>query len=77
MPRQAPFNCRIEVTDDQILHIICDLKHPCEPSNSGRSLIVASSAGNFNLYDKNGVRPEIFNITLWKPIPPDYMLEGK
>jgi len=49
-----------------VLTITVDLSKEHGLSKSGRSVIVSSSEGNLRLFDQNGFRPEIINMTLTK-----------
>lgn len=57
-------NVEIEVTTDDVLLIRCDLKKELGPSGSGRSCLIATSAGNFPLYKDNRPHPKGIVVNL-------------
>jgi len=58
-------NFRFEILDNElIIRVKLDETHG--HSKSGRSVIVSSSEGNLRLFDANGFRPEIINMTVTK-----------
>ena len=56
-------NFEFEIQDDQLL-IKVDLTKEFGFSKSGRSVIVSSSEGNLRLFDANGFRSEIVNLSV-------------
>ena len=56
---------------DNVLTIRVDLTKEIGLSNSGRSVLVASSGGNLRLIDKTGYREEKINLSVTKPLPKD------
>jgi len=64
---QAVKNFRFEILNNElIIRVKLDEDHGL--SKSGRSVIVASSEGNLRLFDKNGYRSEIINLSVTKKI---------
>jgi len=62
---QAVKNFRFEIQNNElIIRVRLDQEHGV--SKSGRSVIVSSSEGNLRLFDQNGFRPEIINMTVTK-----------
>jgi hypothetical protein len=61
-------NLDIRIEGDT-LTIVVDLTQEHGNSKRGVSTIIASSAGNLRLFDANGFREEILNMTLSRRIP--------
>jgi hypothetical protein len=61
-------NMDISIMDD-ILTIRIDLTQEHGASRAGRSTVIASSGGNLRLFDANGFREEILNMSVCKRKP--------
>ena len=55
--------------EDEILTVIVDLRLIEAESRTGRSWVIASSEGNMKLFDKDGFRPEILNMSVTRRKP--------
>ena len=56
-------NFKFQIKGNQLI-IRVDLSQEFGPSKSGRSVIISSSEGNVRLFDKDGFRPEIVNLSV-------------
>jgi|GEM_PF-548299 len=57
-------NVTLEISDDDILTIRCDLKTAIRPSNSKRSLMIACTDGNLPLWKNGAPHPKGIKVNL-------------
>jgi len=62
-------NLRIEIDENDLLHITIDLKRTLGKSKTGSSDVVARSGGNLRLFDRRGYRDEILNLSVSRRLP--------
>lgn len=67
--QQGPFNINYNVDQDGILTLKVDLNHREKPSNTNKSILVASGGFISPTNPDGSIRKEQFTFTCWAPYP--------
>jgi len=70
-------NLEVTVTDDEKLVLVVDLKREVGFTSEGRSVRVATSGGNINLWQNGKLRPEKFNLNVFRGLTTQEKRAGK
>jgi len=69
-------NLAVSITDDDKLVLVVDLKQEVGYTKYERSVCIASSRGNINVWQDGKLRPEKFNLNVFRSLTAKEKLEG-
>jgi hypothetical protein len=70
-------NLEVTVTDDEKLVLTVDLKREIGYTKYRRSVCVATSKGNINLWQDGKLRPEKFNLNVFRSLTAEEKRTGQ
>jgi hypothetical protein len=69
-------NLEVSITDDDKLVLVVDLKREVGYTKYHRSIRIATSKGNINLWQDGKLRPEKFNLNVFRSLTAKEKREG-
>ncbi len=69
-------NFEVSITDDDKLVLVVDLKREVGYTKYNRSVRIATSKGNINLWQDGKLRPEKFNLNVFRSLTTKEKREG-